>query len=186
MTDIHRISMLRLPSPVKLACRFIELLSFLLPVAPVIYLYYFQNHDLRFENHSFHEFASALALLEGTFISYVSWCGYHRSGEIFIKWLCIGFIGFTVVYSVHGAFTPIAEHNRWLFLLYGSASRVLMSLCLVISLLKFGSPPDAPEGIYSDNPFKLSKIQIWILQKYFSIWFQEPPCPDGHPSNEGE
>lgn len=131
--------------PARLVRRLLELLTLLLPILPVAYLYFFQDPNLIFHSHNFHEFAIALALLEGLFISYVSWRCYAHSGEVFVKWLTVGFIGFTVVYSLHGLFTPVAEHNIWLFLLYGSASRLLMSVCMAIALIKSGSEPDAPE-----------------------------------------
>ncbi len=131
-------------SAAQLARRFLELLTLLLPMLPVAYLYLFQDPALGFENHAFHEVAISLALVEGGFISYVSWRCYVYSGEVFVKWLTVGFIGFTAVYSLHGILTPVAAHNIWLFLLYGPASRLLMSACLFIALLKSGNPPDAP------------------------------------------
>ncbi|MBV5332559.1 GGDEF domain-containing protein, partial [bacterium] len=130
---------MNIQSPARLVRRLLEFLTLLLPVAPVAYLYIFQNPELTFHSHAFHEVAIALALLEGVFISYVSWRCYAYSGEVFVKWLTVGFIGFTVVYSLHGLFTPVAKHNMWLFLLYGPASRLLMSVCLVIALIKAGS-----------------------------------------------
>ena len=48
-----------------------------------------------------------------------------------------------MVYSLHGVFTPVSEHHLWLFLMYGPASRLLMSACLLLAFLKFGQTPDS-------------------------------------------
>ena len=131
-------------APAQWARRLLEICAGLLPAVAVAYLYLFQDPALRFQSLEFHEAAIALALLEGAFISYASWRCYVHSGEVFVKWLTLGFIGFTVVYSLHGVFTPIAGTNIWLFLLYGPASRLLMSACLLLALLKSGGHADAP------------------------------------------
>jgi PAS domain S-box-containing protein len=121
-----------------------ELALCLLPVLVIAYIQVFQDPALRFEDHVFHQAAIAVATLEGLFISYVAWRCYLRSGEQLLKWLTLGFAGFTVVYSLHGFFTPLARHNLWLFILYGPASRLVMSGCLLVGLLRFNRTPDAP------------------------------------------
>ena len=137
-------SVMQTQFPAQWFRRLLEILVGLLPAVPVAYLYLFQDPGLRFESHGVHMTAIAVALLEGTFISYASWRCYVHSGEVFVKWLTLGFIGFTVVYSLHGVLTPVAGVNIWLFLLYGPASRLLMSACLLLALLKFGDQADAP------------------------------------------
>ncbi|WP_157268658.1 PAS domain S-box protein [Azohydromonas aeria] len=85
-----------------------------------------------------------MATLEGGFIGWVAWRCWHRSGEALLRWVTLAFAGFTLVYSLHGFFTPLAHHNLWLFILYGPASRVVMGACLLAGLLRFGVPPDPP------------------------------------------
>ncbi|MEI9981783.1 MAG: hypothetical protein WDN69_00270 [Aliidongia sp.] len=51
-------------------------------------------------------------------------------------------MGFTVIYSLHGAFTPMAHHHLWLFILYGPASRLVMASCLLAAVLAWGRPAD--------------------------------------------
>lgn len=116
----------------------------LLPAYLIAYLYYFQDSRLVFENHLFHEIAIGVATLEGLFVCYVTWQCYRRSGEPILRWLTLGFAGFAAVYAPHGAFTPLAHHNMWLFLLYGPASRFVMALLLFAGLLSYQSSPDAP------------------------------------------
>ncbi|MDZ5459652.1 PAS domain S-box protein [Azohydromonas lata] len=115
----------------------------LLPALAIAYVYAFQDPALRLESHLFHQVAIAVATLEGIFISYVAWRCYLRSGEVMLRWVTLAFSGFTIVYSLHGFFTPLAHHNLWLFILYGPASRLVAGWCLLMALLRFNSPPDA-------------------------------------------
>jgi diguanylate cyclase (GGDEF)-like protein len=124
---------------------FLRVAFALLPAYLIAYLYYFQNPRLTFEDHLFHEVAIAAATLEGLFVSYVTWQCYRLSGEPILRWLTLGFTGFVVVYALHGAFTPLAHHNMWLFLLYGPASRLVMAILLFVGLLSYASKADAVE-----------------------------------------
>lgn len=117
----------------------------LLPGYLIVYLYYFQDPKLLFESHAFHEFAIAAATLEGVFVSYVTWQCYRLSGEPILRWMTLGFTGFVLIYVLHGAFTPLAHHHMWLFLLYGPASRLAMSILLFIGLLSYEAPADSVE-----------------------------------------
>ncbi len=114
----------------------------LLPAYLIAYLFYFQDPALKFENHPFHEIAIAAATIEGLFITYVTWRCYQSSGEPLLRWLTLGFLGFVLVYAPHGAFTGMAHHNIWLFLLYGPASRLVMAMLLFVGLLSFDKKPD--------------------------------------------
>ena len=103
---------------------------YLLPMAPVLYLALWQDPGLLFQEPLFHEAAIALATLEGAALTYVCWLCYQRSGELLIKRMAQGFMAFTVVYSLHGMFTPVAAHHMALFILYGPAARLLMGALL--------------------------------------------------------
>jgi diguanylate cyclase (GGDEF)-like protein len=129
----------------------------LMPVQFIAYLYFYQDPTLKFENHPFHEIAIAVAALEGLFVSYVTWCCYRSSGEPLLRWMTLGFLGFVLIYSLHGAFTGMAHHNIWLFLLYGPASRLVMSILLFAGLLSYNRQPDAAEK--RSNP---RAWQMWI------------------------
>ncbi|HET6309002.1 MAG TPA: GGDEF domain-containing protein [Rhodopila sp.] len=109
----------------------------LIPAALIGYLFVFQDPALTFENHTFHEIAIAAATLEGLFVTYVTWRCYQSSGEPLLRWLTLGFLGFVLIYALHGAFTGLAHHNIWLFLLYGPASRLAMSILLFVGLLSY-------------------------------------------------
>src|ERR1700692_3333395 len=117
----------------------------LLPAQIIAYLYFYQDPGLKFEDHLFHEIAIAVATLEGLFVAYVTWLCYQSSGEPLLRWLTLGFLGFVLVYAPHGALTGMAHHNIWLFLLYGPASRLAMSILLFVGLLSYNRPPDDAE-----------------------------------------
>ena len=115
----------------------------LVPAYLIAYLYFFQDPSLKFENHAFHELAIAAATLEGVFVTYVCWRCYRLSGEPLLRWLTLGFLGFSLVYALHGAFTGMAHHNIWLFLLYGPASRLTMSILIFVGQLAYSRKADS-------------------------------------------
>jgi two-component system, sensor histidine kinase and response regulator len=117
----------------------------LMPAGLVAYLAYFQDQSRIFDNYGFHVLAITVSTIEGSFVSYVSWRCYEKSGEPFLRWLTLGFMGFTVIYSLHGAFTPMAHHHLWLFILYGPASRLVMASSLLAAVLAWGRPADPAE-----------------------------------------
>lgn len=118
------------------------------PTLVIWYLMTFSAYPLPlFENHLFHECAIAIATLEGGFISYASWKSYQASGEIFQRWLTVGLLAFTLIYTPHGLLTRAAHHNIWLFLLYGPVSRLAMLGCLVYGLTQYGKDTESPETI---------------------------------------
>jgi len=129
----------------------------LMPAQFIAYLYFFQDPTLRFEDHLFHEIAIGVATLEGLFVTYVTWRCYQSSGEPLLRWLTLGFLGFVLVYALHGVFTWMAHHNIWLFLLYGPASRLVMSILLLVGLLSYNRPPDDVEKRSNARPW-----QMWI------------------------
>src|SRR5205807_2225931 len=133
-------------SPIRIVTkaysRLLLIVFALLPSCAIAYLYLFQKPPLRFENHGFHELAISISILEGAFISYVTWRCYRYSGEPFLRWLTLGFLGFTVIYAPHGIFTAYSHHNLWLFLLYGPASRLIMAGCFLAALVVYGRPAE--------------------------------------------
>ena len=134
----------------------------LIPAYLIAYLAFFQDPSLKFENHAFHEIAIAAATLEGLFVTYVTWRCYLSSGEPLLRWLSLGFLGFVLVYALHGAFTGMAHHNIWLFLLYGPASRLVMSVLLLVGLLSYHRAPDAVERRWKPGPW-LTWIAVFVL-----------------------
>jgi diguanylate cyclase (GGDEF)-like protein len=127
----------------------------LLPAYLIAYLYFFQDPGLKFEDHLFHEIVIAVATLEGLFVTYVTWRCYQSSGEPLLRWMTLGFLGFVLIYALHGAFTGMAHHNIWLFLLYGPASRLAMSILLLVGLLSYNRLPDDTE--------KRSNARAWLM-----------------------
>ena len=127
------------------------------PAYLIGYLYVFQDPTLIFENHLFHIIAITAATLAGLFVTYVTWRCYQSSGDPLLRWMTLGFLGFVVIYALHGAFTGLAHHNIWLFLLYGPASRLVMSVLLLVAMLSYHRPPDAADQRMTARPWL-----IWI------------------------
>jgi diguanylate cyclase (GGDEF)-like protein len=117
----------------------------LVPLLAIAYLELFQDPSLRIINLPFHELAIAVAIAEGTFITYVTWRCYLSSGEPFLRWLTLSFLSFTLIYAPHGIFTRMADDHLWLFLFFGPVSRFAMAACIFIGLRAYGKPADAPE-----------------------------------------
>ncbi|AOK48808.1 diguanylate cyclase [Burkholderia sp. MSMB617WGS] len=126
----------------------------LVPGVLIVYVWRFIDPHLIFENHQFHELAIAAATLEGLFVTYVTWRCYLSSGEPLLRWLTLGFLGFAVIYSLHGAFTGMAHRNIWLFLLYGPASRLVMSILLFVGQLSYFKDTEAPE--------QRTQLSVWL------------------------
>src|SRR6202051_665907 len=133
----------------------------LLPAQLIAYLYFFQDPTLKFEDHLFHEIAIAVATLEGLFVTYVTWRCYKSSGEPLLRWLTLGFLGFVLIYALHGALTGMAHHNIWLFLLYGPASRLGMAILLFVALLSYQQPPDRVDQRVTPRPW-LTWIALFL------------------------
>ncbi|AOK15086.1 diguanylate cyclase [Burkholderia cepacia] len=134
----------------------------LVPLYLIAYLYFFQDPSLRFENHAFHELAIAAATLEGVFVTYVCWRCYRLSGEPLLRWLTLGFLGFSVIYALHGLFTGMAHHNIWLFLLYGPASRLTMSILVLVGQLAYSRAADS-EATRTDRRVWAAWIALFVL-----------------------
>lgn len=101
----------------------------------------------RFESHWFHELSITIATLIGVFVSYVSWRSYKESGEVFLRWLTVGFLAFTLIYAPHGLLTRTADHNIWLFLLFGPVSRLAMLGCMAYGLAQYGQPAEDADAV---------------------------------------
>ncbi len=114
----------------------------LIPLALIVYIEAEQNPIQLYEDHLFHIAAISLAILLSGFISFVSWRSYLFSGDPMLRWITLGFLGFSIIYAPHGFLTHIADSNPWLFLLYGPPSRLVMAVCFFMALLKSNQPVD--------------------------------------------
>jgi diguanylate cyclase (GGDEF)-like protein len=118
----------------------------LMPLIAIAYVQGFQDPGLRFEHHGVHELAIAVAIALSSFATYVTWRCYLVSGEVFLRWLTLGFLGFTLIYLPHGVLTRHAHEDLTLFLVFGPVSRLVMAACFFVALLRYGRPADPPES----------------------------------------
>ena len=114
----------------------------LLPLVAIAYLQFYQDPRLLFVHHGFHELAIGVATLLGLFITHVTWRCYRATGEVFLRWLVLGLMGFTLLYAPHGAFTRLSAHHMELFVIYGPLSRLFMAVCFTIAVLHSGEPAE--------------------------------------------
>jgi diguanylate cyclase (GGDEF)-like protein len=114
----------------------------LIPAALIAYLLFYQDPTLTFESRGLHAAVTGVALIEGLFVAYVSWCCYRSSREPLLRWLTLGLVGFTLIYMLHGALAGLAQRNVWLFLLYGPSARLSMAVLLLVGLLSYRQPAD--------------------------------------------
>jgi diguanylate cyclase (GGDEF)-like protein len=116
----------------------------LTPFLAIAYLQLFQHPVLSFRNHAVHELAIAVSTLLSGFITYVTWICYRSSGEVFLRWLVLGLLGFTLLYALHGLFTGVSERHPHLFAIYGPVSRLAMAACCLVAMRRFGVPAEDP------------------------------------------
>lgn len=124
--------------------RLLLVLAALLPAMATGYIYFFQDPSIRFAGHGFHEIAISIALLQSSFVGYVTWRCYIASGEPLLRWVTLSFLGFTLVYAPHGLMTRLSDHHLWLFLYYGPLSRLVMAVCLFAGMLAYGKAAHSP------------------------------------------
>jgi diguanylate cyclase (GGDEF)-like protein len=123
---------------------FLLVIFCLTPSLAIAYLHLYQDPALVFDDHNFHIFAISVAILLGVFVCFVTWRCYLDSGEVFLRWLTLGFLGFVVVYAPHGFLTIYADENPWLFLLYGPVSRVVMAACFFLAMYHYQTTDHTP------------------------------------------
>jgi len=152
----------------------LELLFALLPLIGIAYLSLFQDPALTVHNHGFHEIAIGVAITLSAFVSYITWRCYQSSGEPFLRWLTLGFLGFTLVYAPHGILTRTADHNVWLFILYGPLSRIVMSGCLVKGLLVYGQPAEDPEKVAAEHFWRKGILGCLVLDITIAVLAYSP------------
>ena len=134
----------------------------LTPLLGIVYLQLFQSPTLIFEHHLAHELAIAAATGVSAFVCWVTWRCYLSSGEPFLRWLTLGFLGFTLIYAPHGLLTRLADHNLSLFLNFGPSSRLVMVACLLYGLLQYGKPAERPAEIQASG-FWRRWVAIFVL-----------------------
>lgn len=117
----------------------------LLPLVAIGYLHWFQDAALLFSSHLFHVLAIALSTLLSAFVTYVTWVCYRSTGEVFLRWLVLGLLGFTVLYAPHGALTRLADNHLQLFIIFGPVSRLLMAGCFLSAVLRSDLPDEPPQ-----------------------------------------
>ncbi|MGQ4277397.1 GGDEF domain-containing protein [Pseudidiomarina sp. E22-M8] len=117
---------------------FILLLLGFAPAFVIAYLYFFHGNDYYFEHHLVHEIAISFSILQSAFIAYVTYLCFRKTQELFLLFLTLAFLGFTIVYAMHGVFTRLSQEHLMVFILYGPGSRFVMACFLLAGLIYYG------------------------------------------------
>ncbi len=152
----------------------------LTPLIAIAYVYSFQDPALRFEHHLFHEVAIGIAIALSAFATYVTWRCYRASGEVFLRWLALGFLGFTVIYLPHGFLTRIVDEGLALFLIFGPASRLVMAACFFIALLRYRALPDVLP-VRCRYQFWLAGLGVFLLIMAIAAYLGRLPWEHARP-----
>lgn len=152
----------------------------LLPSVTIAYIALFQDPTRTLVSHLFHDVAIFIACLTSGFIAYVTWKSYRYSGEVLLRWLAMGFLGFTLTYMMHGLFTHQSEHHMVLFLIYGPVSRVVLGACVLIGLLHYGRPQHQ-RPVIERKGFWLKGIVLWLLLDVILALLATSPMLDPSP-----
>lgn len=118
----------------------------LLPLMAIGYLAFQQDSSLRFKALGLYEISSLMVISLGAFITYVTWRCYLASGEVFLRWLTLAFLSFTLIYLPHALISQISDDMMSVFIAYGPTSRLAMGICFLVALARLGVPPDSPNS----------------------------------------
>ena len=146
----------------------------LLPMVAIAYIYLFVDPTLLFVEHAIHEEVISVAILQSSFISYVTWRCYVSSGEPLLRWLTLSFLGFTLIYLPHGLFTRLSDHHMALFLLYGPVSRLAMAIFLLAGLVTYGNASHSKQKRIKHN-FWLSWTASFLMLDIVVGWIAMSP-----------
>lgn len=89
-------------------------------------------------HHALIAVAGGLALA----VAWVTFLCYRHSGDPYLRWLTLAFLGLGIVYAPHGILTTTDLPASPLFLLYGPASRLVMAAFLLVGLLHWSAPAE--------------------------------------------
>lgn len=120
----------------------VELGVVLLPLAAVGYLYVFQDPPQVFHDPIVHAGSTIVSLLLSLFAAFMAYRCFLASGEPSMRYITLALLGYTLVHVPHGLLEPYAGGNVWLFVLYGPASRVVMTAFLLEALTRHGEAPE--------------------------------------------
>lgn len=141
----------------------------LLPLFAAAYIYLFQNPTFVVVSHGLHEVSIGVAILQSSFVGYVTWRCYVSSGEPFMRWLTLSFMGFALIYALHGLFTVLSDCHMELFLVYGPTSRLVMAGLLLTGLITFDRAPHPPAQ-RTRAKFWLTWILAFLVLDAFIGW----------------
>lgn len=117
----------------------------LLPSIGLLGLSAIENPTQKFILFTFHEIAISLACIFSGLVGWLAYKGYQKNGVSTLRYWSFAFLGFAIIYSLHGLLTRTAVANPVIFLIFGPTSRIILSFYLFWGLLQVNCAPE-PEA----------------------------------------
>lgn len=127
--------------------RTVMLLLMLLPAVGTGFLILVTDPARLFPFGVTHQIMILTAVLLSALLGYAAYRSYRKELDRSLRYITLGYLGFAIVYSFHGLFTPLAHDHLLLFVIYGPVSRLIMCLYVYIGLqqlLKRAAPETRP------------------------------------------
>lgn len=122
----------------RFLCRTFSCLSLIalvgLPTAFLAAFLLFGNHTETYILHSFHIIVVFGASTFAAFLSFVARACYRATGRLLLHWVSLAFLGFGIIYVVHGLLTPWSSQHMITFLIFGPVSRLVMIIFLLLGV----------------------------------------------------
>lgn|GEM_PF-2297840 len=109
----------------------------------IAYLSYFGFGTTRFESEIIHGLMILVSTGISFFIAYIAFLNYQKTGEVFLRYISLGFFAFFILYFPHSFLGMFG--NMPLFLGYGTVSRFTMALYLLYGVLMYRKESDTEE-----------------------------------------
>lgn len=114
-----------------------------IPFAGIMYLSYFGFGVMSVESMALHGLTILVSTAISLCIASIAYLNYKKTGEVFLRYLSLGFFAFFILYFPH-SFLGIFG-NMPLFLGYGTISRFTMALYLLYGVLLYKKEKDPEE-----------------------------------------
>lgn len=143
--------------------RFMHSLVALLPLMGLIFLLVVSDVGKEYPNLTFHFVASLAPVLVALFLSYVAYQSYKEEKCDFLFFTSMGYLSFSLIYSLHGLLTFVSHENMVMFLIFGPVSRLVMPIYLFIGLTYKPFSTSNTKKMYSVWPHVLLFILIDLI-----------------------
>jgi signal transduction histidine kinase/CheY-like chemotaxis protein len=130
--------------------RLVFLLLMLLPTVGIGYLRLVTKPEEQFRFGGTHQILVLTAIAVSGALGYAAYRSYRTELDRSLRYFALGYFGFSLIYSFHGFFTPLAHGHMLLFVVYGPVTRLVMCVCVyagMLQLLRRKPADEHPAGL---------------------------------------